>query len=68
MADMEDIYDTEEGLKGLADYLRGSHGVKLREAVEHDRRVQFFKGMQSRAIGGLVERTVHFIWSTQLLP
>jgi hypothetical protein len=39
-----EIYDTDEGLKKLGTYLRSVNGVKVRAGVEHDKRVEYFKG------------------------
>mmetsp|Transcript_13278 Transcript_13278/g.13765 ORF Transcript_13278/g.13765 Transcript_13278/m.13765 type:complete len:349 (-) Transcript_13278:316-1362(-) len=38
------IYNNEEGLKKLGTYLRSLHGVKVRSGIEHDKRVEYFKG------------------------
>lgn len=32
-------------LKKLANYLRSADGVQIRDGIEHDKRVQFFKGV-----------------------
>jgi hypothetical protein len=40
-----EVYDTEEGLKRLATYLRSVNGVKVRHGIEHDKRVEYFKGI-----------------------
>ena len=37
-------YKTEEGIRTLAKFLRGDNGVKVRTAVEHEKRVDYFKG------------------------
>lgn len=50
---MPAIYSTSAGLKKLANYLRSVNGVKLREGVEHDKRVQYFKG--ARFVETLIE-------------
>jgi hypothetical protein len=39
-----DIYTTEEGLNKLGSHLRSLHGVKVRSGIEHDKRVEYFKG------------------------
>jgi hypothetical protein len=44
MAELPEIYTTDEGLKQLADYLRSLDGVKIRHSIEHGRRVDYFKG------------------------
>ena len=38
-------YQTAEGLRTLANYLRSSNGVKVRSGIEHEKRVEYFKGM-----------------------
>ena len=37
-------YQADEGLRTLANFLRGQHGVKGRTAIEHEKRVDYFKG------------------------
>jgi translocation protein SEC62 len=37
-------YQTPEGLRTLANFLRSQNGVKVRTAIEHDKRVDYFKG------------------------
>ncbi|CAM9550840.1 unnamed protein product [Ectocarpus sp. 8 AP-2014] len=37
-------YETEEGLKEVAAFLRGRNGMPLRPAIEVDKRVEYFKG------------------------
>jgi len=37
-------YTTDEGLRTLANYLRSTNGVKVRSAIEHEKRVDYFKG------------------------
>jgi hypothetical protein len=39
-----EIYTTEEGLQKLGSHLRSLHGVKVRSGIEHDKRVEYFKG------------------------
>ena len=41
---LPDIYETDDGLKRLATYLRSTNGVKVRAGVEHDKRVEYFRG------------------------
>lgn len=41
-------YETEEGLKEVAAFLRGRNGMPLRPAIEVDKRVEYFKGESSR--------------------
>ncbi|CAM9414391.1 unnamed protein product, partial [Choristocarpus tenellus] len=47
-------YETEEGLKEVARFLRGRNGMPLRPAIEMDKRVEYFKG----------EKIVKFLMST----
>jgi hypothetical protein len=37
-------YETAEGLRTLANYLRSQNGVKVRAGIEHEKRVEYFKG------------------------
>lgn len=37
-------YQSDEGLRTLANYLRGANGVKVRSGIEHEKRVDYFKG------------------------
>ena len=37
-------YKQPEGLRTLANYLRGNHGIKVRSGIEHEKRVDYFKG------------------------
>mmetsp|Transcript_10894 Transcript_10894/g.17731 ORF Transcript_10894/g.17731 Transcript_10894/m.17731 type:complete len:342 (-) Transcript_10894:169-1194(-) len=37
-------YETAEGLRTLANYLRSQNGVKVRSGIEHEKRVDYFKG------------------------
>jgi translocation protein SEC62 len=43
MTDDEE-WETEEGMKKVADALRGTNGVKIRQGVELGKRIEFFKG------------------------
>lgn len=43
-ADAVSKYETEEGLKEVAAFLRGRNGMPLRPAIEVDKRVEYFKG------------------------
>jgi hypothetical protein len=47
MSSCPEVYTTEAGLKKLASYLRSPNGVKVRSAIEHEKRVEYFKGKQS---------------------
>jgi hypothetical protein len=37
-------YAQDEGLRTLANFLRSDNGVKIYKAVEHEKRVEYFKG------------------------
>jgi hypothetical protein len=37
-------WETEEGMKKVADALRGTNGVKIRQGVELGKRIEYFKG------------------------
>lgn len=37
-------FTTAEGLRTLANFLRSQNGIKVRSAIEHEKRVDFFKG------------------------
>ena len=37
-------YQTAEGLRTLANYLRSQNGIKVRSGIEHEKRVDYFKG------------------------
>lgn len=37
-------YEKDEGLRTLANYLRGQHGIKVRSGTQHEKRVDYFKG------------------------
>lgn len=39
-------YKVPEGLRTLANYLRSQNGVKVRSGIEHEKRVDYFKGNQ----------------------
>jgi len=38
-------YETAEGLRTLANWLRSDNGVKVRSGIEHEKRVEYFKGI-----------------------
>lgn len=40
-----ELYNTEEGLRKLGTHLRSLYGVKVRAGIEHDKRVEYFKGI-----------------------
>lgn len=47
MADLDLVpaeYKAPEGLRTLANYLRSQNGVKVRSGIEHEKRVDYFKG------------------------
>jgi hypothetical protein len=37
-------WETQDGVKKVADALRGTNGLKVREGVELGKRIQYFKG------------------------
>jgi hypothetical protein len=37
-------YQTDEGLRTLANYLRSQNGIKGRSGIEHEKRIDYFKG------------------------
>lgn len=37
-------FETPEGLRTLANFLRSQHGVKVKSGIEHEKRVDYFKG------------------------
>ncbi len=37
-------YATPEGLRTLANFLRSQNGIKVRSGIEHEKRVDYFKG------------------------
>jgi hypothetical protein len=39
-----EAYQSPEGLRTLANYLRSQNGVKVRSGIEHEKRVDYFKG------------------------
>ncbi len=39
-----EVYQSPEGQRTLANYLRSQNGVKVKSGVEHDKRVDYFKG------------------------
>lgn len=43
-ADLPAEYQTAEGLRTLGNYLRSQNGVKARPGIEHEKRVDYFKG------------------------
>ena len=40
-------YRIPEGLRTLANYLRSQNGVKVRSGIEHEKRVDYFKGIHT---------------------
>ena len=38
------FYEKEANLKSLCDFLRSTNGVNVKEAIQSDKRVSFFKG------------------------
>ena len=45
--DLPAEYQTAEGLRTLANFLRSQNGVKSRSGIEHEKRVDYFKGEQT---------------------
>ena len=43
-SDLPAEYQTAEGLRTLANFLRSQNGVKSRSGIEHEKRVDYFKG------------------------
>ena len=41
-------YRIPEGLRTLANYLRSQNGVKVRSGIEHEKRVDYFKGINNK--------------------
>lgn len=39
-------YKTPEGQRTLANFLRAQSGVKVKSGIEHEKRVDYFKGHQ----------------------
>lgn len=37
-------YNTAESQRTLANFLRSQNGVKVKSGIEHDKRVDYFKG------------------------
>lgn len=37
-------FTTSEGLRTLANFLRSQNGIKVRSGIEHEKRVDYFKG------------------------
>jgi hypothetical protein len=37
-------YFTAEGMRTLANYLRSSNGIPVKSGIEHEKRVDYFKG------------------------
>ncbi len=37
-------YNTPEGQRTLANFLRSQNGVKVKSGIEHEKRVDYFKG------------------------
>jgi translocation protein SEC62 len=44
MSEVPAEYETPEGLRTLANFLRSQSGVKVRSGIEHEKRVDYFKG------------------------
>ncbi len=39
-------FETPEGLRTLANFLRSQNGVRVKSGIEHEKRVDYFKGKQ----------------------
>lgn len=50
MNGLPEQYQTPEGLRTLANYLRSQNGVKVRSGIEHEKRVDYFKGINSKNV------------------
>ncbi len=37
-------FETPEGLRTLANFLRSQNGVRVKSGIEHEKRVDYFKG------------------------
>mmetsp|Transcript_90822 Transcript_90822/g.256526 ORF Transcript_90822/g.256526 Transcript_90822/m.256526 type:complete len:338 (+) Transcript_90822:83-1096(+) len=46
MSGIPSEYETPEGMRTLANYLRSTNGVKVRHGIEHEKRVDYFKGQR----------------------
>lgn len=42
-------YQSPESLRTLANFLRGQNGVKVKSGIEHEKRVDYFKGLSLSA-------------------
>jgi hypothetical protein len=37
-------FETAEGLRTLANFLRSQNGIRVKSGIEHEKRVDYFKG------------------------
>lgn len=54
-------YETEEGLREVALFLRGRNGMPLRPAIEMDKRVDYFKGENNRDVVNSLCMAMHVL-------
>ena len=45
-----DAYNQPEGQRTLGHYLKSANGVKTKNAIQHEKRVEYFKGMSSKKL------------------
>lgn len=57
-------YETEEGLKEVAAFLRGSNGMPLRPAIEMDKRVEYFKGERDLGFCAFLAEVCQLGWGS----
>jgi hypothetical protein len=43
-------YKTPEGLRTLANYLRTKNGVKGKSGIEHEKRIDYFRGRRRQPV------------------
>ena len=54
-------YGTPEGMRTLANWLRSDNGVKVRSGIEHEKRVEYFKGTVTLAADNDVDDDCYFL-------
>lgn len=54
-------FQTAEGLRTLANFLRSQNGIKVRSAIEHEKRVDYFKGRRVPGIFFSILATALFV-------
>lgn len=62
-ATAKDFYEPDENLRKLCDFLRGSEGPAVREAIEMDKRVTYIKGALSTPFTNLDRPATVFVRS-----